>query len=299
MIEQIAGNRRKTAALITLFVLLVVALGWALSLLLRGGPALMVIAAVIAVVVSFTSYYSSDRIVLAVSGAKEADRATYARYHNLVEGVCIAAGIAKPRLYVINSDSPNAFATGRNPAHSAIAVTTGLLDKLNRVEIEGVLAHEMAHIKNEDVRLMAVVATLAGLAALVADWGLRALFWGGGRRGARDAERVGGVYLLPLALVLIILAPLASQIIRFAISRRREFQADASGVYLTRYPPGLISALGKISADPAPLRQANVATQHLWISEPTRKHGTRGSWWERAFSTHPPIEERIAALKDL
>jgi heat shock protein HtpX len=236
-----------------------------------------------------------------VSRARPATREDHPRYHNIVEGLCIAAGIPKPALYVIPEKAPNAFATGRNPEHSSVAVTEGLLETLNRVELEGVLAHELAHVRNRDILVGTLVATLVGVIALLADWMLRAFFWGGarGRRGGRDGGGGAGAIIAVAGLVLAALAPLIAQLIRFAVSRRRELLADADGALLSRYPPGLASALRKIAASTEPLRAANNATAHLWFSQPSRTPGSGWTRWERLFSTHPPIEERIKALEEM
>jgi heat shock protein HtpX len=253
----------------------------------------LVVALGIAGVMSFVSYRYGDRLVLRVSKAVPADPAQYPKLHNLVEGLCIAAGTPKPAIYVIEDASPNAFATGRDPEHASIAVTTGLLEIMNRVELEGVLGHELSHITNRDMLVNTLAATLVGVVALISGWMRRILFWGGGRRKGS----------LPIVLIIgivgAILAPIAAQLIRFAISRRREYLADANGALLTRYPPGLASALRKISQSPNQLRVANNATAHLWLSQPSRAAGEGHTGIERLFSTHPPIEERIKILEDM
>jgi heat shock protein HtpX len=222
----------------------------------------------------------------------------YPYLYNVVEGLAIAAGVPTPRCYVIDDTAPNAFATGRNPEHAVICVTTGILEKLNRVELEGVIAHEMSHIKNYDVRLQTVVVVMAGVVALLSDWMLRSFLWGGGRRRSRDSRSGGGAgaVLVIVGLALAILSPLIATIIQLAVSRKREFLADASGAMLTRYPPGLASALRKISADTEPLEAANKATAHLYIVNPLKD--IKGAV-NKLFSTHPPIEERIAALEKM
>jgi len=302
MYEQIARNKRRTFVMLAAFVLLIAAVAIALGILFQAGTAIVPIAIVIAIGLAWTSYFYSDRVALAASHAKPADGPEYRRYHNLVEGLCIAAGLPKPRLYVVADRAPNAFATGRNPKHAAIAVTTGLLEKMNRVELEGVLAHELSHVKNYDILVSTVAVTAVGAVALMADLGMRFL-WFGGRSDRRDNNDSGplGLILVVLAFALLILAPFAAQLMQFAMSRRRELLADASGVQLTRYPPGLISALEKLQDDQAVVHHATRATAQMWIEQPLdrdqEKKGTKGSWLNRAFDTHPPLDERIAALK--
>lgn len=302
MYEQIARNKRRTFVMLAAFVLLIALVAVALGILLRAGAAIVPIAIVIAIGLAWTSYFYSDKVALAASRAKPADGPEYRRYHNLVEGLIIAAGLPKPRLYVVDDPAPNAFATGRNPKHAALAVTTGLLEKMNRVELEGVLAHELSHVKNYDILVTTVAVTAVGAVALMADLGMRFL-WFGGRSGRRDNNDSGpiGLILVVLAFALLILAPFAAQLMQFAMSRRRELLADASGVQLTRYPPGLISALEKLQDDQAVVHHATRATAQMWIEQPLdrdqEKKGTKGSWLNRAFDTHPPLDERIAALK--
>jgi heat shock protein HtpX len=302
MYEQIARNKRRTFVMLACFVLLIALVAIAIGYLFQFGVAIVPIAIVIAIAMAWGSYFYSDKIALAASRAKPADGPEYRRYHNLVEGLCIAAGLPKPRLYVVDDPAPNAFATGRNPKHAALAVTTGLLEKMNRVELEGVLAHELSHVKNYDILVTTVAVTAVGAIALMADLGMRFL-WFGGRAGRRDNNSSGpvGLILVILAFALLLLAPFAAQLMQFAMSRRREMLADASGVQLTRYPPGLISALEKLQADQAVVHEATRATAQLWIESPLdrdlEREGKRGSWLNRAFDTHPPLEERIAALK--
>jgi heat shock protein HtpX len=302
MYEQIARNKRRTVLMLAAFVLLIALVAVALGILFQAGIAIVPIAIVIAIGLAWTSYFYSDKVALAASRAKPADGPEYRRYHNLVEGLIIAAGLPKPRLYVVDDPAPNAFATGRNPKHAALAVTTGLLEKMNRVELEGVLAHELSHVKNYDILVSTVAVTAVGAVALMADLGMRFL-WFGGRSSRRDNNDSGpiGLILVVLAFALLILAPFAAQLMQFAMSRRRELLADASGVQLTRYPPGLISALEKLQDDKAVVHHATRATAQMWIEQPLdrdqEKKGTKGSWLNRAFDTHPPLDERIAALK--
>jgi|tagenome__1003787_1003787.scaffolds.fasta_scaffold20852030_2 heat shock protein HtpX len=313
MYEQIARNKRRTFLMLAVFVLLIAAVAVALGFFFKAGVAIVPIAIVIAIAMAWTSYFASDRIALAASRAKPADGPEYARYHNLVEGLCIAAGLPKPRLYVVDDPAPNAFATGRNPKHAAVAVTTGLLEKMNRVELEGVLAHELSHVRNYDILVTTIAVTAVGAIALMADLGLR-FMWFGGREGRRDNNDGGvGVILAILSLALLILAPFVAQLMQFAMSRRRELLADASGVQLTRYPPGLISALKKLQDDQAVVHHATRATAQMWIESPLERDRQaeraeargetpggapkKGTWLNRAFDTHPPLEERIAALE--
>jgi heat shock protein HtpX len=289
--------------LVLAFVALVVAVAWAVDLLVGYGPAGLVVALVVAGAGAFASWWKSDAVVLAMSHARPADPVAHARLLNIVEGLCIASGLPQPRVYVIDDPAPNAFATGRNPRHAAIAVTTGLLEKMNRIELEGVVAHELSHIKNYDILVSTLAVTLVGAIALVADWALRFWWWGGPRH--RDDERGGGGGLsgvvAVVGLVLLALAPLAAQLMQLAVSRRRESLADLSGVSMTRYPPGLISALEKLRDDTTVVHSASRATAHLWIEQPTARDPSEGrlSWLNRLFDTHPPLEERIAALREL
>ena len=300
MYEQIARNKWRSVLLVFLVLLLAAGLGYVFGQLYEAGPVGIVLALVIAGAMSWSSYRYGDRLVLRVSRARPASAEEYPRYHNIVEGLCIAAGIPKPALYVIPEKAPNAFATGRDPEHSSVAVTEGLLETLNRVELEGVLAHELAHVRNRDILVGTLVATLVGVVALLADWMLRAFFWGGrGRRGDRGGGGGAGAIIAIAGLVLAALAPLFAQLIRLAVSRRRELLADADGALLSRYPPGLASALRKIAMSTEPLRAANNATAHLWFSQPSRTPGSGWTRWERLFSTHPPIEERIKALEEM
>ena len=285
------------------FVLLVAALVWAVNELLGFGIAGLIIALAVAGGSSLFAYWKSDAVALRMSRARPADPVEYARLHNLVEGLCIAAGLPKPRVYVIDDPAPNAFATGRDPRHAAIAVTTGLLEKMNRVELEGVLAHELSHVKNYDILVSTLAVTMVGVIVLLSDWTLRFLWWGGGRRrGNRDNGGGGPAAALALVgFVLLLLSPLIAQLMQFAVSRRREALADVSGVSLTRYPPGLISALEKLREDTTVVHSSSRATAHLWIESPLARDPSEGrlSRLNRLFDTHPPLEERIAALKEL
>ncbi len=298
MYEQITRNKWKSFFLILFFICLIFALTWAFGELTGWGPQGFVIAVVIAVAMTFGSYYASDKIVLAISRARPVTKEEYPYLYNVVEGLAIAAGLPKPRCYVIDDTAPNAFASGRNPKNSVIVVTTGLLQKLNRAELEGVIAHEMSHIKNYDVLVQTLAVVMVGVVALLSDWILRTFLWGGGRRRSRSSKGGGNAaaIFIVVALVLAILSPIVAQLLRLAISRKREFLADANGALLTRYPPGLASALRKLATDREPLEAANKATAHLYTVNPLKN--IKGSV-NKLFSTHPPIEERIAALEKM
>jgi heat shock protein HtpX len=296
MWEQISSNKWKSGILVFLFVAFVIFLGWIFGETTAWGPYATALAVIVASVGALVSWYNSDKMVLAISRARPADKSQYPHLYNSVEGLAIAAGIPMPALYVIDDSAPNAFATGRNPEHAAIAVTTGLLDKLNRVELEGVIGHEMSHIADYDTLLMTITVILVGTVALVSDWMLRSFLWGGGRRRRSSGGGQAGAIIMIVAIVLAILSPLIAQLIRLAISRKREFLADANGARLTRYPEGLASALEKISSDREPLEVANKATAHLYIANPLKD--VKGNF-NRMFATHPPVEERVAALRSM
>ena len=285
---QQSKNIRKTWFLMTGFLVIVIALGWLLAEI-YGNVYILYGAIALTLVMNVSAYWFSDKIALSATGAKEADGREYLELHRLVENLAITAGLPKPRVYVMDDPAPNAFATGRDPKHAVIAVTTGLLAQLDRSELEGVLAHELSHIGNRDILVMTVAVVLAGTIAMIADLFLRISFFGGGDRDNKNP------FLLIAGIVAIILAPIAAQLIQLAVSRKREFLADASGALLTRYPDGLASALRKISSYPAPMRRANHATAHLFISNPFGAHEA-GKFIAKVFSTHPPVEERIAAL---
>jgi len=289
MYAQISSNVWRSLALVFVFIVLIGSLGYVFSEQ-TGFPWALPIALVFAMVSSIGSYYYSDRIVLAMSHARPATREEYAHLVNSVEGLSLAAGLPVPKIYVIDDTAPNAFATGRNPQHAVICVTTGLLQKLNRVELEGVIGHEMSHIKDYDILFMAMVAVMAGTVVLISDWLLRSFWWGSRRR-----DREGGnPIVLVVALVAAILAPVIATLIQLAVSRKREYLADAQGALLTRFPDGLADALRKIAADTEPLEAANKATAHLYIYNPLRDHG---GFLNSLFSTHPPVEERIERLR--
>jgi heat shock protein HtpX len=300
--EAIAQNKRRSILLIAGAILLLGAVGFGLGYLFSSGIAGLIVAVVIAAGLSIGSYRYGDRVVLASTRAREVTQEQEPRLHNVVEGISLAAGIPKPRVYVVPEQAPNAFATGRDPEHSSIAVTQGLLDMMNRVELEGVVAHEMSHVLDRDILFGTIVATLVGAVVLISEFFLRWFWWGGfaGRRSSSDSGGgAAGAIGLAIGLVLLILAPLFGQIIKFAVSREREYLADAQGAMLTRYPPGLISALEKISQSPTAMRSANNATAHLWLSQPSRVPGDDSSRLERLFSTHPPLADRIRRLQEM
>jgi len=291
---QAESNIRKTWILMTGFLVLIILLGWLFSNIFDS-QAILSFAIIFSILTSFFSYWYSDKVVLALSKAKPIEKKDNPELYRLVENLCITAGLPLPKIYILEESQPNAFATGRDKNHAVIAVTRGLLEKLERAELEGVIAHELSHIGNKDMLLQTMVVILAGIVAMLSNFFLRISFRGGGRRSSRDSS---GAILAVIGIIAAILAPIAATLIRLAISRKREFLADASGVLLTRYPEGLISALEKISADPNNLRVANDSTSHLYIASPLRGE-EKTSWFHKLFMTHPPIEERIKALKQM
>ena len=301
MFEQIRANKRRSALLIAGFVLILIGAGFSFGLVIGHGLVATVVALVFAATMAFVSYWKSDSIALAVSRAKPADPEVYRRLHNLVEGLCIAGGLPKPAVYVIDDPAPNAFATGRNPKHAAIAVTSGLLEKMNRVELEGVVAHELSHIRNYDILVSTLAVTLVGSIALLANFGIRMMWWNGGRERRSGDQNGGGNPLAIIGLVLLVFAPIIAKVMQAAVSRRRETLADVSACQLTRYPPGLISALEKLRDDTTVTHAASAATAHMWIEQPMSGVGDRGKLGaiNKMFDTHPPLEERIALLREL
>lgn len=303
-----SANKRKSFLIIVFFVLFVSLSIYFISQAFSiyagyepGGLGMVGIAFIISGLMSFGGYYFSDKIVLGISGAKEAKREKFFDFYTASENLAIAANIPKPRLYVIDDTAPNAFATGRDPEHAVICATTGLLSKLSRSELEGVIAHEMTHIKNYDVRLMSVVAVLVGIIALLGDWLLRMSFYGRGGRDSREKSGNIEAIVLVVGIVFAILSPIIAQLIQLAISRRREFMADNGSVSITRQPGGLISALKKISGDTEALEAANKATAHMYIVNPFqgKKDKRAVSRFAGLFNTHPPVSERIAALEKM
>jgi heat shock protein HtpX len=292
---QAESNTRKTWFLITIFLIFIVALGWLFSYLLDN-YIFLIVAVIIALLQSFLSYWHSDKIVLAMTHAKPIEKRDNPELYRIVENLSIAAGLPLPKICIIEERQPNAFATGRDQNHSVVAVTRGLLEKLDRSELEGVIAHELAHIGNKDMLLGTVIIILVGVVALFSNLFLRISFWGGmSRRRSRDSS---GQIMIILGIVAAILAPIVATLIRLAISRKREFLADASGALLTRYPEGLARALEKISADSTPLKAATTSTAHLFISSPFKGKQSQ-NWLTKIFMTHPPVEERIKALREM
>ncbi len=283
-------NVAKTWALMIGFFALVMAVGWFVSYYF-GEPLFLYVAVAFSLVMNVTAYWFSDKVALASAHAKEADPVQFLELHRIVENLSITAGLPKPRVYIIEDPAPNAFAAGRDPKHSVVAVTTGLLERLDRSELEGVIAHELSHIGNRDILVMTVAVVLAGFLSVLADMFLRVSMFGGNGDRDRNVHPIVAI----IGVVGIILAPIAAQLIHLAISRKREFLADASGALLTRYPDGLASALKKISSYDAPLRHATSATAHLYISNPFGAQGA-GKFMRKIFATHPPVEDRIAAL---
>jgi len=301
MFELIRSNKRRSAVLIAAFMAIVVVVGTIIGLLFGNGPLFAGIALVVGAAIAFGSYWNADKIALRVSRAHPASPEEYARLHNLVEGLCIAGGLPKPGIYVVDDPAPNAFATGRNPQHAAIAVTTGLLEKMNRVELEGVVAHELSHIRNYDILVSTLAVTMVGAIALMADIGVRTMWWNGGRISRGGDRENGNNPLAYVGFLLLIAAPIVAKAMQATISRSRETLADVSACQLTRYPPGLISALEKLKADTTVTHSASTATAHLWIEQPMSGVGDDGKLGgiHRLFDTHPPLDERIALLREL
>ena len=301
MFELIRSNKRRSAVLIAAFMAIVVVVGTIIGLLFGNGPLFAGIALVVGAAIAFGSYWNADKIALSVSRAHPASPEEYARLHNLVEGLCIAGGLPKPGIYVVDDPAPNAFATGRNPQHAAIAVTTGLLEKMNRVELEGVVAHELSHIRNYDILVSTLAVTMVGAIALMADIGVRTMWWNGGRISRGGDRQNGNNPLAYVGFLLLIMAPIVAKAMQATISRSRETLADVSACQLTRYPPGLISALEKLKADTTVTHSASTATAHLWIEQPMSGVGDDGKLGgiHRLFDTHPPLDERIALLREL
>jgi len=289
------SNMRKTWLLMTSFLIFVIFLGWIFSYLLED-QIYLIIAVFLAFFQSFFSYWYSDKIILAISKARPIEKKDNPELYRIVENLCITAGLPLPKIYIIDEAQPNAFATGRDKNHAVVAVTRGLLEKLEKTELEGVISHELAHIGNKDMLLQTVVVILVGIIAMLSNFFLRISYWGG-RRDEKERGSIGAV-LMFLGIIAAILAPLAATLIQLAISRKREFLADATGALLTRYPEGLSRALEKIASDPNPLRVASNSTAHLFIANPFRGKQALG-WLAKLFMTHPPIEERIKALREM
>ena len=293
---QADSNTQKTWFLITGFLVFIIAVGWLFSYLLNN-DAILYLAVFLSISMSFGSYWYSDKIVLGMYRAKPIEHNQNPELYHVIENLCITAGLPVPKIYIIPELQPNAFATGRDKNHAVICVTQGLLNRLDKTELQGVLAHELSHIGNKDMLLSTIVAILAGVVAMLANLFLRLSFWGGGRKSNNDNGNFGAV-LMVLGIVAAILAPIAAALVQLAISRKREFLADADGVLLTRYPEGLASALEKISSDATPMKITNDATSSLFIDSPY-KGKQKTSWFIKLFSTHPPIEERIRVLRGI
>ena len=293
---QVDSNNRKTWLYLFVFLIFIIGLGWLISYLMQS-QLILWLAVALSIGLSFFSYWFSDKIVLAISKAKMIEKKDNPELYRLVENLCITAGLPVPKVYIIQEVQPNAFATGRDPKHGVIAVTTGLLEQLDRVELEGVIAHELAHIGNKDILLSTMVVVMVGVIVIITDFFFRMAFWGGGGGGDRGGGQAR-LIMIVIALALAILAPLLAQMMKMAISRKREFLADATGALLTRHPDGLARALEKISRNATPLKTANDATSHLFIVSPFKGRESK-SWIHRLFMTHPPIEERIAKLREM
>jgi heat shock protein HtpX len=301
--QQIGANRRNSLVLALAVVLILgllgLLIGWAMTGDPRAALPSMAIAIGVGLAASLLSYFAGDAIVLKTSGAREVTQQDQPQLVNVVREMALAANVPMPRVYLIDDTAPNAFATGRDPKHASVAITIGLLQKLDREELQGVLAHELSHVRNFDIRFSLMVGVLVGSIALLADFFLRFTFWGGGRRGRRDSDSGGGgiqALIMIIALALAVLAPIMARLVQMAVSRQREYLADASGVELTRNPYGLERALAKIALDTEPLEVANRATQHLYFENPIKGVSGRTS---NLFSTHPPVMERINRLREL
>ncbi len=293
---EISRNKTQSVLLIFVFLLVITGLGFVFARAYNA-PQILFLAAAFSIISALISYFYSDKITLALSKAVPVDRQSNPELYRLVENLTIAAGLPAPRIYIIDDTAPNAFATGRDPKHAVICFTTGILQKLDKTELEGVTAHELSHVGNYDIRFMTLVVVLVGIITLLADWFLRMSFFGGSRR--RNNNNDGGQIFMLVGLVLAILSPIIATLIKLAVSRRREYLADASGALLTRYPAGLASALAKISMDTEPLEAANKATAHLYIVNPLKGQHGGVNWFAQLFNTHPPIEDRIKRLQEM
>jgi heat shock protein HtpX len=297
MYKQIDANKRRTIFLIIGFVVFNLLVGWAFAEFTEAGYISLAIAIIISIVMALVSYYQGDKIALLAAGAKPIKKQDNPYVYRMVENLCITAGLPLPKIYIIDDPAINAFATGRNPQHASIAITTGAIQKLENEELEGVIAHELSHIKNYDILVMTIVIVLVGMVALLGDWFFRIQLWGGGSRRRSDSRSGNQIQsiLLIMGLIFLIISPIIAKLIQLAISRKREYLADASAALLTRYPAGLANALEKIKqVNLQPMRHANNATAHLYISSP---FGKKKQLFSKLFSTHPPIDDRIKALR--
>lgn len=292
-----AVNKRKTWFLMTGFFVFIIAVGYIFAMAMDQ-PLILPAAVILSTVMSFISYWYSDKIVLSMSGAKQVDRNNGRELYRLVENLCITAGLPMLKVYIIEDSAPNAFATGRDPEHAAIAFTSGILGKLEKTELEGVIAHELSHVGNRDILIATIATVLVGIVVLLADWFRHWSFLGGNRRDNNNNSQAGAIIAV-VAIVFAILAPIFAQLLKLAVSRKREFAADADAALLTRYPEGLARALEKLSANREPLEAANRATAHMYIVTPFKDKDARGeiSWFTKMWMTHPPIDERIARLR--
>ena len=292
---QSSMNTRKTWFLMSGFLIFLILTGWVFSQAM-GNSVILYCFAGFSIISSLVSYWYSDKIVLAMSNAKKIEFQDNKELYRIVENLCITAGLPRPAIYIIDDEAPNAFATGRDPEHAVVAVTLGLLEKLDRAELEGVIAHELSHIGNRDILISTIVTVMVGLIVLLADWFMRWSFFGGSRDNDNRDSRIA-LIITVVAIVLAILAPIFAQLMQFAISRKREFLADSTGALLTRYPEGLARALEKISGHPVSMKNTNRATAHLYIADPIKKK--KKGFWSKAFMTHPPVDERLAALRGM
>lgn len=296
--QLVAKNKRKSLFVMAGFILFVIGAAYAMSVGLGYGPEFIGAAFIFSGVMSFASYWFSDKIILSISGAQKADRQQFFDFYTVAENLAASQRMPLPELYVIPDSAPNAFATGRDPNHAVVVATTGLLSKLNRSEIEGVVAHELAHVQNYDIRLMSIVSILVGMLVLLSDWLMRMSFFGGGGRDRREGGNLQAILAI-VGLILVLISPIIANLIKLAISRKREFLADASAAAMTKNPEGLARALEKISRDHEPLEAANKATAHLYIASPLKDAKGSAHWFAQLFMTHPPVEERIAALRNI
>jgi heat shock protein HtpX len=290
----ISQNKRNSVFLIGIFLIVIIGLGFVFSRAYNA-PFLLPFAVIFSFVSAFISYYFSDSITLAMSGAKEIERNDNPELFNIVENLSIAGGLPTPKIYIIEDSAINAFATGRDPKHAVVCVTTGCLQRLEKVELEGVLAHELSHVGNYDIRFMALVVVLVGTITLLGDWMLRANFFG---RRSKDDENSNGIFMI-IGIILALLSPIIATLLQLAVSRQREYLADSSGALLTRYPEGLARALEKIQKDTEPLEAANKATASLYIANPFKEGQPSRTWFANLFNTHPPIEDRIKRLREI